>query len=182
MKKLVLFLAISILSLGALSAKDYSIDVSHSQVDFKIKHLSVSNVSGNFSKFDGVLSAENGKLTALNGEVNVDSINTNNKKRDEHIKDPDFFDVKKSPKAFLKLVSVSGDVGTFDLIIKDIKKSVKLDIEVFGTSKNPQGKEVIGLNLSGKINRKDFNIATSTPNASLGEEVKISIDIEGIEK
>lgn len=182
MKKIALLFIASIFSFSLLVAKDYNVDAVHSQVEFKIKHLSVSNVTGNFGKFSGTLSADNGKLTALNGEVEVDSINTNNDKRDAHIKDAEHFDVKKFPKATIKLVNMSGNEGNFDLTIKGITKRVKLAVEIFGVSKNPNGKEIIGLNLSGKINRKDFDIAKSTPNAALGEEVRISIDIEGLAK
>lgn len=164
----------------ALNAADYEIDKTHSQVEFKIKHLAVSNVKGNFGKFDGKVSADNGKLTALNGEVDINSIDTNNKNRDEHIKDPDYFDAKKFPKATLRLVKLQGDSGTFDLTIKGITKQVSLNVEVFGVTKDERtGQEVIGLSLNGKINRKDFNIAKGTPNAALGDEVNLTIDIEG---
>ncbi|MDE6885690.1 MAG: YceI family protein [Helicobacteraceae bacterium] len=174
------FLIVSILSFSVLIAKDYSVDTSHSLVEFKLKHLSISNVKGTFSKFSGYLSVDNNKLTALNGEVEIDSINTNNENRDAHIKDPDYFDAKKFPKATLKLTNASS--GEFEITIKGITKKVKLEVEVFGVSKNQAGKEVIGLNLSGKINRKDFDIAKGTPNAALGEEISISIDIEGMAK
>lgn len=177
--KLIAFIA---LGFSALVAKDYSVDVAHSQVEFKIKHLSVSNVKGSFSKFSGNLSADNNKLTALNGEVEVNSINTNNETRDTHIKDPEYFNVAKFPKATLKLVKMDGENGTFDLTIKGITKQVKLAVEMLGVGKNQAGNEVIGLSLSGKINRKDFDIAKSTSNMALGDEITLTIDIEGAAK
>lgn len=182
MRKTLLAFLVGVLPFGLLVAKDYNVDISHSQVEFKIKHLSVSNVKGSFGKFQGSLSADNNKLSALSGEVDIDTINTNNKDRDAHIKDPEYFDVKKFPKATLKLVSISGNEGVFDLTIKGITKQVVLEVEIFGTSKNNSGKEVIGLSLSGKINRKDFDIAANTPSVALGEEVALLIEIEGIEK
>lgn len=166
----------------ALNAKDYTVESSHSSVEFKIKHLSVSNVKGNFGKFSGSLSLDNGKLSALNGEVDVDSINTNSEGRDAHIKDGEYFNVAKYPKAVLKLVKLQGENGLFDLTIKGITKQVSLNIEISGTSKNQSGKEVVGLSLNGKINRKDFDIAKSTPNAALGEDVILSVEIEGVAK
>ena len=179
MKKAFVLLLAGLFCVG-LNAADYKLDTTHSQVEFRIKHLSVSNVKGNFGKFDGTLSADNGKLTALNGEVDINSINTNNQNRDEHIKDPDYFDAKKFPKATLKLIKVSGDNGEFDLTIKGITKRVNLGVEIFGVTKDDRaGQEVIGLSLSGKINRKDFGIATGTPSAALGDEVMLTIDIEG---
>ncbi len=179
MKKLIICFIAGALSSGILFAKNYTVDMAHSQVEFKIKHLSVSNVTGNFSKFDGTLSVENGALTALNGEVDVDSINTNNETRDSHIKDEEYFNVSKFPKATIKLVKMNGTEGVFDITIKGITRQITLEVDIFGTSKNQAGVEVVGLNLSGKINRKDFDIAKSSSNAALGEEVKISIDIEG---
>lgn len=176
MKKLLVLLVASAFAFAA----DYKLDTTHSQVEFRIKHLSVSNVKGNFGKFDGALSADSGALTALNGEVDISSINTNNKNRDEHLLANDYFDAKKFPKATLKLVKISGDKGEFDLTIKGVTKRVNFDVEIFGVTKDDRaGQEVIGLSLEGKINRKDFGIAQGTPNAALGEEVKLTIDIEG---
>ncbi|RDU58082.1 YceI family protein [Helicobacter sp. MIT 99-5507] len=182
MKKIILVFLMGILPCGLAIAKDYSVDTSHSQIEFKIKHLSVSNVSGNFGKFEGSVSIDNNKLTALNGEVDISSINTNNEGRDAHIQDPEYFDTKKFPKATLKLVKMNDNNGTFDLTIKGITKQITLGVEVFGTSKNMKGDEVVGLELNGKINRKDFDIASGTPNVALGEEVTLSIGIEGVSK
>ena len=182
MKKIILAFLMGVLPFGLVVAKDYEVDTSHSQIEFKIKHLSVSNVSGNFGKFAGSVSVENNALTALNGEVDTNSISTNHEERDGHIKDPEFFNVAKFPKATLKLVKMNGTNGTFDLTIKGITKQVTLNVEVFGTSKNMSGNEVVGLELSGKINRKDFDIASNTPNVALGEEVRLSISIEGVSK
>lgn len=176
MKKLLVLLVASVFAFAA----DYAVDTTHSQVEFKIKHLSVSNVKGSFGKFSGSLSADNGALTALNGEVEINSINTNNKNRDEHLLASDYFDAKKFPKAQLKLVKMNGDKGTFALTIRGVTKEVSLEVEIFGVTKDERsGKEVIGLSLDGKINRKDFGIASGTPNVALGEEVKLTIDIEG---
>lgn len=179
MKKSLVVLLASMLCV-ALNAADYMLDKTHSQVEFKIKHLSVSNVKGSFGTFSGTLSAENGKLTALNGEVDINSINTNNKNRDEHIKDPDYFNAKKFPKATLKLVKLQGESGTFELTIKGITKQISLNVEVLGVTNDERAKqEVIGISLNGKINRKDFDIAKGTPNAALSDEVNLTIDIEG---
>ena len=176
MKKFLVLLVASVFAFAA----DYKLDTAHSQVGFKIKHYVVSNVNGNFGKFDGTLSADNGKLTALNGEVDISSINTNNQNRDEHIKAPDYFDAQKFPKATLKLIKMSGDNGEFDLSIKGVTKRVNLGVEIFGVSQDERaGQEVIGLSISGKINRKDFGIAIGTQSAVLGDEVTLTIDIEG---
>lgn len=122
------------------------------------------------------------KLTSFTGEVDVDSIDTNNKTRDGHIKDKEYFDAKKFPKATIKLVNYDKDSGTFDLTIKGITKKVKFDVEIIGTGKNPAGKEIIGIALSGEINRKDFDISKSTPNTMISDNVNIVIEIEGFVK
>lgn len=162
--------------------KDYKVDVAHSAIEFSIKHLSVSKVKGHFDTFSGELSAENGKLSALNGEVVIDSINTRNESRDAHIKDAEYFNVAKFPKATLKLVKLNGNKGVFELNIKGIKKQVSFDVEVNGVGKNRENKEVIGISLNGEINRKDFDISKNTPNAALSDNINIIIEIEGVEK
>lgn len=182
MKKIIRLLAFIVLGFSALFAKDYNVDIAHSQVAFKVKHLSVSNVNGDFSKFSGTLSVDNNKLTALNGEVDINSINTNNETRDAHIKDVEYFNVAKFPKATLKLVKMEGNNGLFDLNIKGITKQVKLAVEVLGVSKDQAGKEVVGLSISGKINRRDFDIAKNTASMALGDEITLTIDIEGVAK
>lgn len=182
MNKIIILIISSILTLSIANAAKYEVDTSHSQVEFKIKHLSVSNVKGSFNSFSGNLEVENNKLIALQGEVEIDSINTNNETRDAHIKDDEYFNVKSYPKATLKLVKANADSGVFELTIKGIKKQVSLDIEVFGTSKNQAGEEIVGLSISGKINRKDFDIAKSTPGVAIGDEIALSIDIEGTAK
>ncbi|RDU65097.1 YceI family protein [Helicobacter sp. MIT 14-3879] len=182
MKIISKLLIVGALFISILVAKDYNVDVAHSQVEFKVKHLSVSNVKGSFGTFSGTISLDNGKLSALNGEVDVNSINTNNESRDSHIKEKDYFNTAEFPKATLKLVKLEGENGIFDLTIKGITKQIQFTVEVFGTSKNKSNKEVVGLNISGKIDRKDFDIAKSTSNIALGDEVNISIDIEGLEK
>lgn len=175
-----LTIILSILLFGTMSfAKDYVIDTAHSQIEFKVKHLSISNVKGRFNEFNGVLSVDKNKLTSFMGEVSIDSIDTNNTKRDGHIKDKDYFDAKKFPKATMNLVKMDGNSGIFDLTIKGITKQVKFDVDIFGTSKNQAGKEMLGMELSGTINRKDFGVGASTLNTVISDNVNIVVSIEG---
>lgn len=165
-----------------LFGKDYTVDTAHSNIEFKVKHLAVSNVKGSFKQFSGQFAIENNKVTSFTGEVNTNSIDTNNKTRDNHIKDSEFFDVKKFPKATIKLVSINGNSGIFELTIKNITKQVKFNVEILGTGKNQANKEIIGIELSGNINRKDFGIGKSTLNTVISDDVYIVIDIEGFTK
>merc|ERR1711879_1095819 len=103
----------SVLAATALFAGTYNVDASHSNVGFKVKHLMISNVTGKFDKFSGSFDY-NGKtntLKSLTGDVEVESINTENEKRDGHLKSADFFDASNHPKLTFKLDKVDGDTA-----------------------------------------------------------------------
>ncbi len=90
----------------ALRAEEWRIDVSHSSVNFSVRHLGISKVRGSFTEFDGVIEAgENGRLESVTGTVDVSSIDTRNEKRDAHLRGPEFFDAEKHPE--MNLVSTS---------------------------------------------------------------------------
>ena len=187
--KLVKSLALSALvGLSFLNAASYSVDASHSDVGFKVKHMMISSVKGNFEKFDGTFTIDEKtkQFSAINGTVEVASLTTQEAKRDAHLKSADFFDAAKYPQMNLKLLKQSGDEGTFELTIKDVTKVVTLNIEeISGSVKDPWGNTRLGFELSGKINRKDFNInfnkVLETGSLLVGDKVKFEILIEGIQ-
>ncbi|NCO00420.1 MAG: YceI family protein [Epsilonproteobacteria bacterium] len=177
----------SMLSVGTLFAGTYNVDVSHSSVGFKVKHMMVSNVKGQFDTFSGSFEYDEKSQTlkALNGTVDANSINTQNAKRDGHLKSADFFDVAKYPSITLKLIKVKGDTATTELTLHGVTKNVEMEVELSGqTIQDPWGNTRTGLSLSGKINRKDFglnwNKLIEAGGAMVGDEVKISIELEGI--
>ena len=90
MRKIIVATALSVACSAALLAVPYEVDVGHSSVGFSVKHLSVSNVKGGFDKFNGTLDVEGKTIKALNGEVEISSINTNSNARDKHLNAPDF--------------------------------------------------------------------------------------------
>jgi len=167
----------------------WAIDPTHSKVAFKVKHLMISNVLGNFKEFEGQVSTDGDDFSTaeINFSLNAASIDTEMADRDGHLKSPDFFDAEKYPK-----ITFSGkgmkDLGdemfelTGDLTIKDVTKSVTLTVEYGGIMSDPWGNVKAGFSLSGKINRKDFglnwNAALEAGGVLVGEEVKISGDIE----
>jgi polyisoprenoid-binding protein YceI len=167
----------------------WAIDPSHSKVSFKVKHLMISNVLGNFKEFEGqVSSAENDFSGAvINVSLNAASIDTEMADRDAHLKSPDFFDAEKYPK-----ITFSGnglkDLGddmyelTGELTIKDVTKVVTLSVEFGGVMSDPWGNVKAGFSINGKINRKDWglnwNAALEAGGLLVGEEVKISGDVE----
>ena len=181
------------LALPALaSAASWNIDPDHSSVGFKVRHLMVSNVRGSFDKHTGVIDINDKDITKSKVEVTIDtaSINTNVRKRDEHLRSADFFDVAKYPTMTFvsKKVARAGKDKlevTGDLTLHGITREVVLNVE--GPSK--ESKDLYGNIRSGaaastKINRKDFglewNKALETGGVAVGEEVAINLEIEMI--
>ncbi len=182
------FLFILFLVSSVSFASVYKVDLSHSKIAFKIKHLSISNVYGSFDKFKANISYDekSKKLTKLESQVNVKSINTDNKKRDNHLKSGDFFNVKKFQKIGFEMLSATDDKIIANLTIKNITKKVSFDYEFGGLVKGPRGKTRLGFSLEANINRKDFDIkwnkTLDTGSLVLGEKVKIIVDIESIKQ
>lgn len=184
-------LAVAVLVLSssaALRAETYDIDAAHSQVGFRIKHL-VGKVPGRFTKFSGTIAFTPGKPETWKVDATIDpaSINTDNEKRDGHLKAPDFFDVAKHPEMSFKstkVTDVKGETAKLhgDLTMHGVTKPVVLNLELGGTTKDPWGNQKAGFTATGKVNRKDFGIVwNKTLDAGglmLGEEVEVSIDVE----
>ena len=182
-KKLAL---VSTLLVSTLFAGTYNVDKSHSNIGFKVKHLMISNVKGNFNEFKGSFEYDEKTktLTSLNGEIQVASINTENKKRDDHLKSPDLFDQAKFPLITFKLTKIDGDEAYGDFTMKGVTKNIKLDFDNGGTIKDPWGNERAGFALSGKIDRKDFGITWNkvleAGGLTVGNIIKLDIELEGI--
>ena len=176
----------SILTAGALFAGTYNVDTTHSDVGFKVRHLMISNVKGNFDKFDGAFDYdENTKtLKSFVGNIQVNSINTDNAKRDGHLKSQDLFNVAKYPTITFKLDKISDETAYGSLTLKGVTKDVERDFENNGMVKDPWGNTRVGLAFTGKINRKDYglswNQALEAGGVMVGEMVKFEIEIEGI--
>jgi polyisoprenoid-binding protein YceI len=175
-------------------ASTWNIDPEHSNVGFKIKHLMVSNVNGNFNKYTGVIEIDDKDITKSTVQVTIDtnSINTNVQKRDEHLRSADFFDVAKYPTmTFIsKKVAKAGKDKlkvTGDLTLHGVTKEVVLDVEGPSVeSKDPWGNIRKGATATTKINRKDFglvwNAALETGGVVVGDDVNIILEIEMIKK
>lgn len=170
----------------------WEIDPTHSEVLFKIKHLEIATLTGRFNEITGTVEAEEDFENAVfSFTANVDSINTNDPKRDAHLKSADFFDVGKFPKITFHSTKFKriGD-ATFEIIgkltIKEITKPTILEIKYGGSNIDPWGNTKAGLKLKGKINRKDYglvwNAAIETGGFLISEEVKINANIELVKK
>lgn len=176
------------------SASTWTIDPDHSNIGFKVKHLMVSNVKGNFDKHTGVVELNDKDITKSKVEVVIDtaSINTNVQKRDEHLRSADFFDVAKYPTMTFvsKKITKAGKDRlkvTGDLTLHGVTKQVVLDVEpISRESKDPWGNIRRGTTANTKINRKDFglvwNAALETGGVTVGDEITITLEIELIKK
>ena len=181
-------------ALASAATSTWVIDADHSSVQFKVKHLMVSNVKGEFKKFSGALTIDDADITRSKVDVTIDaaSIDTGDAKRDEHLRSPDFFDVAKNPT--LKFVSTkvakTGD-GTLKvtgtLMLHGVSREVVLDVEgPTSAIKDPWGNTKRGASATTKINRKDFgltwNKALETGGVVVGDEVAITLEVELLKK
>lgn len=171
-------------------AATYILDKSHTGVGFRVKHLVISNVNGSFKKFDGKFDFDEktGMVSNINIDIDPSSIDTNEPKRDDHLRSPDFFDVKKYPKlTFVASGATKVEQGKEVpikgiLTIHGVSKDVVLNTTYNGVAKNPWGKFVLSFSAATSVNRKDFglvwNKALETGGVLVGEEVKINIEGE----
>lgn len=192
---LILFLIALVLGIPLSGeAANYQMDADHSSIQFKIRHLTVSNVTGTFNKVKGASSIEGEDLATLKVEVTIDaaSIDTRHQKRDEHLRTPDFLDVAKYPTiTFVSRKIVKGDPGKLkvigDLTLHGVTREITVDLE--GPTpeiKDPWGNFRRGVTGTAKIDRRDFGITWNKVLDSgglvVGNEVSIQIDIEWIRK
>ncbi len=173
-----------------MKKEKWIIDVAHSELSFKIRHLMITNVKGVFAEFDAsiVTTGDNFMSAEIDCFVNAASVSTGNADRDKHLKSEDFFDVAQFPQiSFIANTyeNVDND-GSYelwgDLTIKGISKKIKLDVEFGGVVKDPWGNEKAGFTINGKVNRKDWglnwNTALEAGGVMLAEDVMISCEIQ----
>lgn len=172
---------------------NWAIDKSHSKIGFSVAHLVISEVEGRFKDFDAsiVSSNDNFEEAQINFSANIASINTDDEKRDDHLKGDDFFNAEKFPKLTFKSKSFKKiDDKNYkligDLTIKDVTKEVELDVKYNGTIKDPWGNTKAGFVLNGVINRFDYNLKWSSVMEAgglvVGQDVTIVAKFELIKK
>jgi polyisoprenoid-binding protein YceI len=172
----------------------YQLDPVHSSIQFKIRHLTVANVTGTFNNLKGSATIEGEDPATLKVEVTIEaaSVNTGNEKRDEHLKTPEFLDVAKYPTiTFVSKKVMKGDPGklkiTGDLILHGVTREITVDLE--GPTpeiKDPWGNFRRGASGTGKIDRRDFGITWNKSLAAgglvMGNEVTIYVEVEWVRK
>lgn len=175
-----------------MTTTNWNFDLSHSSVNFHVRHLMVSKVHGRFSLWGGTLEIDNDDITRSRVDVSIDaaSVDTKEDKRDAHLRSADFFDVEKFPALTFKSTKVekTGDEElaiTGDLTLHGVTRSVKLAVELGGRAKDPWGGIRTGFSAKTSINRKDFglgwNAVLETGGVLVGEKIEITLEIEAIQ-
>ncbi len=167
----------------------WKIDPAHSEINFSIRHMMISNVRGRFEQFTGTVdfNEENPAASRVSVQIDAASINTREPNRDGHLRSPDFFNVEKYP--YLTFVSKKIDVVdsehgriTGDLTIRDITRPVVLNVEYSGQAKSPWGTTSAGFSAQTVINRKDWDLtwnkSLETGGMLVGDEIKVDIELE----
>ena len=174
-----------------MATTKWALDPTHSEIQFKVKHLMISKVTGQFKKFNATVETQGDNMSTakINFTADIDSISTNNEQRDAHLKAGDFFDIENHP----QLTFVSSRLQKIDeenyklygtLTMKGVSKDEVLDVEFGGLVKDPWGNDRTGYTISGKINRKDYGVSFSmvseTGGLLLGEEVTLQAQVQFI--
>lgn len=171
------------------TATTWTIDASHSEVGFSVKHLMISTVRGRFAGVAGTVTYTPGDFASASADITIDAatIDTREEKRDAHLRSADFFDVEKFPTLTFKSRRVQGAsaeafqlVG--DLTIRDVTREVVLDVAFEGTQKDPWGNTKAGFTATTRISRTDFgltwNAALETGGVLVGDDIKIGLDVQ----
>lgn len=171
----------------------WKIDSAHSEINFTVRHMMISNVRGRFERFEGTVEFDEQNPTHSSVEVKIEaaSINTREPQRDAHLKSPDFLDAEKHPYLTFKskrIEVIDSNHGRIigDLTIRDVTNEVTLDVEFNGKVKSPFGTTSAGFSASATINRKDWGLQWNVPLEAggwlVGETVQINIEIEMIKE
>ena len=170
----------------------WTVDGDHSSVAFAVKHMGIANVRGKFTEFEGTLEVGSDLASSrVYGTVKVASITTDEEKRDEHLRSPDFFNVEEHPKITFESSQIeaiddesSHIVGA--LTMHGVTKDVRLKAVVQGTDIDPWGNERVGLEVVGCLNRKDFdmkfNQALGSGNVLVGDKVNVSLSVSAVKE
>lgn len=176
-----------------MSKNKWAVDPTHSEIQFKVKHLMISTVTGHFKNFNLEATTEGDDFSTVQDVVftiDTDSVDTNNKDRDRHLKSADFFNSETYSTIVFNGTAYesSGDEGklTGDLSIRGVTKPVVVGIEFGGIVVDPYGQTKAGFTIEGKINRKEFGLTwgavTEAGNVIVGDEVKFHGEIQLIKK
>lgn len=165
----------------------WKLDPTHSELTFKVKHMMISYVKGEFTNFDAEITTEDDTFSKakVSASIKTDSVFTNNTDRDTHLKSADFFNAEKYPAITFEAESLIGDV-TGNLTINGITKPVTLDVDFGGIGQDPWGNTKAGFSFEGKIKRSDFglnwNAALEAGGVLVSDEVKIAGELQFVKQ
>lgn len=192
MKKVLVFLTLVLFANFVQAADKYELDATHSSVDFSVVYLVISETTGHFNEFDGYLIWDEADLSQskIVGTIKAASIDTNNEKRDEHLKSEDFFAAEKHPEIKFESTKIEksgeGYVATGNLTMRGVTKEIKTPFTITGKIKDFAGNPRIGLKSEFKINRKDFGInwnkSLDAGGVVVGDEVTVNLGMQVVHK
>ncbi|MEJ7736473.1 MAG: YceI family protein [Chitinophagaceae bacterium] len=176
-----------------MTTTKWELDPTHSEIQFKIKHLMISTVTGQFNQFNGTVETTGHDFTTAKilFSADVSSISTNNEQRDAHLKSGEFFDIENHPRLNFRsdrLEKINDEEYTLsgELTIKGVSKKVSLNVEFGGETVDPWGNTRVGFSIAGKIDRKDFGInfsaVTETGGLLLGDDIKVDANAEFVKQ
>lgn len=175
--------ALTALVAGNAAADTYAIDNAHTSAIWAVKHLGISNTYGRFNGVKGEYNFD-GANSSINIEIDAASIDSNDKKRDDHLRGPDFFNVKQFPKLTFKSTKVTPAGDDYkvegELTIHGVTKQITVDVKKIGEGDDPWGNHRTGFETSFTINRMDFGVKYMPD--GLSHDVKITLALEGIKK
>jgi len=194
--RLILSFTLVSLTLGTgsslFAAEKFILDASHSTVEFSVRHMVLSNVKGQFTDISGTILYDENDLSksSIEAVIKVASINTNDVKRDDHLRSPDFFDAGKFPEITFKSTKIdkAGDAYliTGTLTMRDVTKEISFPLEVTGRLTDPWGNVRMGAEATLKLDRQDYGISWSKTldggGLVVGDEVKIGLSVEAIKQ
>ncbi len=172
-----------------MAKEKWAVDAAHSSIDFAVKHMMIATVKGTFHDFEATVDADIADLTTADiaFTIKVASVDTRNVDRDNHLRSADFFDVENYATITFASTAIKKTDGgeydvTGDLTIRGVTKPATFNVTFEGQGKDPWGNEKVGFSVVGKVNRSDYgltwNAALETGGVLVGDQVKISLDIE----
>ncbi len=184
-RKTLPLLVLSIFLTAEAQAATYEIDVVHSSVEFKVKHL-VGKTGGRFKNFSGTIEYDekNPERSTVNVKIDAKSIDTNNSMRDDHLKNPDFLETEKHPDMTFvsKKVDPAASTLTGDLTLHGVTKEVTIRYEMGGLAADKDGKRRLGGSGTAKFDRTDFGIKYDPTGVTVGKEIAVQLEIEAVER
>ncbi|WP_107038987.1 YceI family protein [Brumimicrobium mesophilum] len=174
--------------MGTTEKAKWNLDASHSEINFKVKHMMISTVTGSFEKFDASVEAtdDSFKDASFKFEAEIDSVSTNNADRDTHLKSDDFFNAEQFPKLTFESTSFDGDKLKGNLTIRDVTKEITMDVDFNGVAVDPYGQTKSGFEMEATINRKDFNLTwsavTEAGNIVVSDKVKLIANVQFVKQ